>query len=100
MYTIEGYSSGSRSITDGGADMYDGGNMIQMGSYQVSYGDSCGSYSAGSQSYQMDIVRSGITVLFMENMVYGNAEIEGGLGKHTIFGTLSGFVDVSIGKAT
>ena len=78
--------------------MYDDGNNIHIGSNQVSYGDSCGSYGTGSQTYQMDIVSSGITVLFMENMVYGDAEITGGLGKHTVFGTLSGFVDVSIGK--
>ena len=82
MHDISEYSSGNVNIADGGQDMYDAGNYIDFGSNTVYYRDNCGQNSAGSQSYQMDIVTNGITVLYVENMVDNDARISGGLGKH------------------
>jgi hypothetical protein len=62
FWDIQGFAAGQTSIGDGGADMYDTGNIVSAGGATLTYGDNCDELTGGSQSYSMDINANGISV--------------------------------------
>merc|ERR1711957_799122 len=86
-----GFSSGwvdgqdPNTIYDGGNDMYDNGNVVSAGGSALTYGDDCANQNSEGQSYSMDIVDNGISVMLFDEVgpgtsvsITGNAGADGG----------------------
>jgi len=80
-WSITGFTAGQTSISDGGGDMYDGGNIVTVNDNQITYVDSCGSGNANGIQYSMDVNAAGISVLTFDNVpTPGDVRISGNLG--------------------
>jgi hypothetical protein len=61
--------------------MYDNGNQVSAGGSALTYGDNCETQNSGGQSYSMDIVSNGISVMLFDEVGPGTSvSISGNLG--------------------
>jgi len=83
-YAITGYTSSLQQISDGGNDMYDGGNKIYINDNWATYTDSgngCGAGKVSGVPYTMGLKNNGISSFIIDSVPYpGKVRIGGNLG--------------------
>jgi len=80
-YTIKSdYSVGKYSIWDGGDDMYDNGNFINVSGHRAVYLDDCDIDTVNGQQYAMELSNEGFSVTLFSPYYKSQISIYGGLG--------------------
>jgi hypothetical protein len=92
-WPITDFAAGGTFIFDGGNDMYDSGNTIQLGDggSAIAYTDQCDSATFGTgkrSAYSMDIEIGGISTTVFEDYPYNSINIAGDTGADNIDGVI------------